>query len=637
MAAVVGEEVTELLMRTLVEDPLQAARPRMASISSQESFSFKGDALRAHSSQPGESIRPASRSELIDRLHHLVHFQTELCLYAPTQALPREALLTLMNLLMTHMPMTSNRNSLFTKSFIHSKLMALALRSLSLDDRFHFQKRLHQRQPAWSRLFQELVMGAGLGAPDHITLYRLLMIDMALEHQNEEKKSLNSSEIIPGSSTSSSEDEKLTFLTEALRWNAPDTASRLLQKQQREDLWKKHQSQWKASHLSFVRRNEIFMARLWRHHDEKIKAIAAEATMATSVAMTAQDHGRKRRIIEQRDHLGEDILARRKLGDLLQSLSNPRGPWPSEKIIPTGWTLDETEGPQGMRIRLRPAPGRDLNPKFYREDAQPPETESDHRPSLSDFFRPLERTTLTRGSLAEILVSQLSQDNSVSVKVMEGCNLVIPQGEIPGEILLTNDQLHFIPHGEYKGSTGSLTFSLDLDSLRDVAARWYQLIDCALEIFCEEGVTRLIAFGEAKRRDAFLKRLASLRPLLEAARGKSESRWLTLQTQQWQDGLISNFDYLMQLNKLAGRTFNDLMQYPIFPFILADYTSTCLDLNAADSFRDLRKPVSVQQTEKEEQYRNNYRLLNEELQKSHEKTCPGIGPYHYVSYDRRFI
>ena len=43
----------------------------------------------------------------------------------------------------------------------------------------------------------------------------------------------------------------------------------------------------------------------------------------------------------------------------------------------------------------------------------------------------------------------------------------------------------------------------------------------------------------------------------------------------------------MELNKLAGRTFNDLMQYPVFPFILADYHSSELDLRKPDSFRSL--------------------------------------------------
>ena len=40
-----------------------------------------------------------------------------------------------------------------------------------------------------------------------------------------------------------------------------------------------------------------------------------------------------------------------------------------------------------------------------------------------------------------------------------------------------------------------------------------------------------------------------------------------------QRGDISNFEYLMHLNTLAGRTYNDMMQYPVFPWVLADYLS----------------------------------------------------------------
>ena len=57
---------------------------------------------------------------------------------------------------------------------------------------------------------------------------------------------------------------------------------------------------------------------------------------------------------------------------------------------------------------------------------------------------------------------------------------------------------------------------------------------------------------------------------------------------------MTNFDYLMQLNKLAGRTFNDLMQYPVFPWVLADYKSEELDLTNPKTFRDLTKPMGAQ-------------------------------------------
>ena len=35
-------------------------------------------------------------------------------------------------------------------------------------------------------------------------------------------------------------------------------------------------------------------------------------------------------------------------------------------------------------------------------------------------------------------------------------------------------------------------------------------------------------------------------------------------------GEISNYDYLLKLNKLSTRTYNDLSQYPIFPWIVTN-------------------------------------------------------------------
>uniref|UniRef100_A0A4W6C776 WDFY family member 4 n=1 Tax=Lates calcarifer TaxID=8187 RepID=A0A4W6C776_LATCA len=61
-----------------------------------------------------------------------------------------------------------------------------------------------------------------------------------------------------------------------------------------------------------------------------------------------------------------------------------------------------------------------------------------------------------------------------------------------------------------------------------------------------------------------------------------------------------NFEYLMHLNTIAGRTYNDLMQYPVFPWVLADYQSETLDLLNPATFRDLSKPMGAQ-TEKRKQ------------------------------------
>ena len=62
---------------------------------------------------------------------------------------------------------------------------------------------------------------------------------------------------------------------------------------------------------------------------------------------------------------------------------------------------------------------------------------------------------------------------------------------------------------------------------------------------------------------------------------------------KWVRREISNFDYLIQLNTIAGRTYNDLSQYPVFPWILTDYKSAELDLNNPNVYRDLTKPIGA--------------------------------------------
>lgn len=44
---------------------------------------------------------------------------------------------------------------------------------------------------------------------------------------------------------------------------------------------------------------------------------------------------------------------------------------------------------------------------------------------------------------------------------------------------------------------------------------------------------------------------------------------------------------------LADRTFQDLTQYPVFPWVINDYACTDLDLNDDRVYRDLRKPMGA--------------------------------------------
>ena len=68
---------------------------------------------------------------------------------------------------------------------------------------------------------------------------------------------------------------------------------------------------------------------------------------------------------------------------------------------------------------------------------------------------------------------------------------------------------------------------------------------------------------------------------------QADGQWLQRVTAAWQQGKLSNLDYLLFCNLAAGRSFNDLTQWPVFPWILADYTSTKLDLSMPETYRQV--------------------------------------------------
>ena len=79
----------------------------------------------------------------------------------------------------------------------------------------------------------------------------------------------------------------------------------------------------------------------------------------------------------------------------------------------------------------------------------------------------------------------------------------------------------------------------------------------------------------------------------ELLSGEDSGSRLSALQDAWRARSMSNYDYLMALNQLAGRSFNDLSQYPVMPWIISDYHSLTLDLHDQGTFRDLSKPIGA--------------------------------------------
>lgn len=98
-----------------------------------------------------------------------------------------------------------------------------------------------------------------------------------------------------------------------------------------------------------------------------------------------------------------------------------------------------------------------------------------------------------------------------------------------------------------------------------------------------------------------------------------------LLTVAWANREVTNFEYLMRLNTIAGRTYNDLGQYPIFPWVLADYESDILNLRDRNSFRDLRWPVGAQNAKQRELLIDKY---NDTLAAYNPDDDTSLPPFH---------
>uniref|UniRef100_A0A7S2EGH3 BEACH domain-containing protein n=1 Tax=Ditylum brightwellii TaxID=49249 RepID=A0A7S2EGH3_9STRA len=65
-------------------------------------------------------------------------------------------------------------------------------------------------------------------------------------------------------------------------------------------------------------------------------------------------------------------------------------------------------------------------------------------------------------------------------------------------------------------------------------------------------------------------------------------------TRAWRKGHISNYDYLIRLNAIAGRSTHDPSLYPVMPWVLSNYTSeTVPDLSDERNYRDMTRPMGA--------------------------------------------
>ncbi|XP_077073466.1 lysosomal-trafficking regulator isoform X2 [Siphateles boraxobius] len=387
----------------------------------------------------------------------------------------------------------------------------------------------------------------------------------------------------------------------------------------------KYESEARTSKGAWEKKLASTQKSLLQRLDGKSKDISKIAADITQNVSLRQGMERKKVMQHIRGLYKTDLSASRHWQELVHQLTHDRAVWYDQSSYPTSWQLDPTEGPNRERRRLQRCYLTIPN-KYLLKD----------RRKLDDAIKaPLAFLFEDKAYSSSSIVKDKA--TSEPIRFTRRCISVAPSREMAGELLLGKSGMYFVEDNVAEthdnqspdGETEPASFSWTYEEIKEVHKRWWQLRDNAMEIFLTNGRTLLLAFDTAKFRDDVYHNIltSDLPNLLEYGN-------ITALTHLWSSGQITNFEYLTHLNKHAGRSFNDLMQYPVFPFILRDYISETLDLQEASIYRSLSKPIAVQSKEKEDRYVDNYRYLEEEFKKGkrEDDPMPPVQPYHYGSH-----
>ncbi|KAK9868121.1 hypothetical protein WJX84_006728 [Apatococcus fuscideae] len=214
-------------------------------------------------------------------------------------------------------------------------------------------------------------------------------------------------------------------------------------------------------------------------------------------------------------------------------------------------------------------------------------------------------------------VGWLTDDSErITLELVGSC--ITPLCSQAGRVVITHVHLYFQPFNVFSNAPVQ---AWDLSMIVAIMPRRYQLEELGLEIFFTGHGSLFLTFRTKAARITCQKTLQAL-PAVQLQKFRSSAKW----TSDWVNGKVSNFDYLMHLNREAGRSLKDLTQYPVFPWVIQDYHSATLDLSDPSTFRDLSKPIGALNAKRLAEFRERFRELRKMADMSTTKSTPGAPP-----------
>ncbi|XP_050298842.1 neurobeachin isoform X6 [Anthonomus grandis grandis] len=386
--------------------------------------------------------------------------------------------------------------------------------------------------------------------------------------------------------------------------------------------------------------------------------VLKHADFETQCAQTLMDRKEEERMC---DHLitsarrRDNVTASRLLEKVRNIMANKHGAWgatdPDDYKLTEFWKLDAWEDDARRRKRFVHNPLGSTHPEASLkaaiehgapEDAILQAREEFHA-HLATSRNHQQNQTCELVDDNELLIDdrELDSDLNGPVNISTKAKLIAPGIVAPGMVSVTSAELYFEvdeDDEEFKKMDGEVLKYCDhlhgkwyFSEVRAIFSRRYLLQNNAIEIFLASRTSIMFAFPDQNTVKKVIKALPRVGvgikygiPQTRKASMMSPRQLMrnSNMTQKWQRREISNFEYLMFLNTIAGRTYNDLNQYPVFPWVLTNFDSKELDLSQPNNYRDLSKPIGALNPSRRNYFEDRYSSWEHE----------SIPPFHYGTH-----
>ena len=145
---------------------------------------------------------------------------------------------------------------------------------------------------------------------------------------------------------------------------------------------------------------------------------------------------------------------------------------------------------------------------------------------------------------------------------------------------------YFVEHPKIKDN---LYFNFSFEQIKYIFKRIYYYHQTGLEIYTMNNKSHYFNFKNASVRNKIHDEISSHLQKYKISLDNIITKWKKYE--------ISNMEFLMWLNIFGGRSYNDLSQYPVIPWVIGDYARKELkekDINSDKTlYRDLSLPLGM--------------------------------------------